>query len=92
MHLRPVDALALSSPALDPGLHAVQKILLATLPRLVPNLRVGNASAARFGAVTWNLCADNQFKFAHCDRRTFSAVSQRTASWHRHLCPQLPHL
>ena len=36
MHLRPVDALVLSSPALDPGLNAVQKILLATLPGIRP--------------------------------------------------------
>ncbi len=42
--LRPgqVDALVMSSPALDPGLNAFQKFLLATLPRLAPNLRVGN--------------------------------------------------
>ncbi len=36
------DALVLSSPALDPGLSGVQKMLLATLPRIVPNLRVDN--------------------------------------------------
>jgi alpha-beta hydrolase superfamily lysophospholipase len=40
--LRPVDGIILSSPALDPGLSAVQKFLLATLPRLAPNLRVDN--------------------------------------------------
>lgn len=40
--LRPVDGLVLSSPALDPGLNAVQKLLLAVLPRIAPNLRVGN--------------------------------------------------
>ena len=40
--IRPVDALVMSSPALDPGLNAVQKILLAVLPRIAPNLRVGN--------------------------------------------------
>jgi len=48
MHIRPVDALVLSSPALDPGLNAVQKLLLATLPRLVPNLRVGNGLDAHY--------------------------------------------
>lgn len=42
LHLRPVDALVLSSPALDTGLSGIQKLLLATLPRLAPNLRVGN--------------------------------------------------
>jgi alpha-beta hydrolase superfamily lysophospholipase len=40
--LRPVDALILSSPALDPGLSAVQKMLVAVLPKIAPNLRVGN--------------------------------------------------
>ena len=48
MHLRPVDALVLSSPALDPGLSAVQKLLLATLPRILPNLRVGNGLDAQY--------------------------------------------
>lgn len=40
-HVR-VDGLVLSSPALDPGLTAFQKLLLATLPRVAPNLAVGN--------------------------------------------------
>jgi len=40
--LRPVEALVLSSPALDPGLNWVQKLLLAVLPKIAPNLRVGN--------------------------------------------------
>jgi alpha-beta hydrolase superfamily lysophospholipase len=40
--LRPVDGLILSSPALNPGLSAFQKILLGTLPKFVPNLRVDN--------------------------------------------------
>lgn len=39
---RPVDALVLSSPGLDAGFSAVQKLLLAVLPRLAPNLRVDN--------------------------------------------------
>ncbi len=42
LHLRPVEGLVLSSPALDTGLSGFQKLLLATLPRLLPNLRVGN--------------------------------------------------
>ena len=40
--LRPVQALVLSSPALDPGLSALQKLLLAVLPKIAPNLRVDN--------------------------------------------------
>jgi alpha-beta hydrolase superfamily lysophospholipase len=39
---RPVQGLVLSSPALDPGLNAVQKVLLALLPHIAPNLRVSN--------------------------------------------------
>lgn len=42
LHLRPVEGLVLSSPALDTGLSAVQKLLLATLPRIAPGLRVAN--------------------------------------------------
>lgn len=37
-----VDGLVLSSPALDAGFKPVQKLLLATLPRIAPNLVVGN--------------------------------------------------
>jgi alpha-beta hydrolase superfamily lysophospholipase len=40
--MRPIDGVILSSPALDPGLNAFQKLLLATLPRLAPNFRVDN--------------------------------------------------
>jgi alpha-beta hydrolase superfamily lysophospholipase len=40
--VRPVDALVLSSPALDPGMSIPQKLLLATLGRLAPSLAVGN--------------------------------------------------
>jgi len=39
---RPVQALVLSSPALDPGMSIPQKLLLASLGRLAPNLAVGN--------------------------------------------------
>lgn len=39
---RPVDALVMSSPALDPGMNAAQKALLAVLGPLAPGLAVGN--------------------------------------------------
>jgi len=42
LSMAPVDALVLSSPALDPGLNAVQKLLVAVLPNIAPDLRVGN--------------------------------------------------
>ena len=42
LKMREVEALVLSSPALDPGLNWFQQILLAVLPRMAPDLRVGN--------------------------------------------------
>ena len=42
LELRPVQGLVMSSPALDPGLSAVQRLLLAVVPNIAPNLRVGN--------------------------------------------------
>lgn len=38
----PVDGLVMSSPAIDPGLSALQKALLAVAPRLLPHLCVNN--------------------------------------------------
>lgn len=46
--IRPVEGLVLSSPALDPGLNPVQKLLLAFLPKLLPDLRVGNGVEPQF--------------------------------------------
>jgi alpha-beta hydrolase superfamily lysophospholipase len=39
---RDVDGLVLSSPALDPGLHVLQRGLLALASRLAPDLRLSN--------------------------------------------------
>jgi len=39
---RPLDALVLSSPALDPGMSGAQKLLLSVLGPLAPNLALGN--------------------------------------------------
>ncbi|RYF37766.1 MAG: alpha/beta hydrolase, partial [Comamonadaceae bacterium] len=43
-----VDGLVMSSPALDPGLNAFQKLLLAILPSMAPNLRVNNGLKPEF--------------------------------------------
>lgn len=40
--LRRLEGLVMASPALDPGLGPLQKLLLATLPHVAPNLTVGN--------------------------------------------------
>lgn len=42
LKIRPVDGLVMSSPALDPGLTALQKTLVTLLPRVAPKLRVNN--------------------------------------------------
>lgn len=42
LNMRKVEGLVLSSPALDAGMNPVQKLLVAVLPRIAPNLRVGN--------------------------------------------------
>jgi alpha-beta hydrolase superfamily lysophospholipase len=39
---RPVDALVLSSPALDPGMNGVQKLLLNLVGPIAPDLALGN--------------------------------------------------
>ena len=39
---REVDALVLSSPALDPGMSGVQKLMLAVAGRVAPHMAVGN--------------------------------------------------
>ena len=44
LNLRQVDGLVLSSPALDAGMNAFQKLLVSVLPRLAPDLRVGVSS------------------------------------------------
>ena len=42
LNIRPVDALVLSSPALGAKLKAIDKLLLAVLPVIAPNLAVAN--------------------------------------------------
>lgn len=43
-----IDGLVLSSPALDAGMNPLQKFLVAVLPRILPDLRVGNGLNADF--------------------------------------------
>jgi len=45
---RLVQGLVLSSPALDPGLGIFQKLLLAVLPKIAPDLRLGNGLNPNF--------------------------------------------
>lgn len=74
--MRPVDALVLSSPALDPGLSGFQKFLLATLPSLLPNLRVGNGLDP-----TW-ICRDSSVVAAYrADPLVHDRIAARLAKF-----------
>ena len=46
--LRKVDGLVMSSPALDVGMNAFQKLLVSVLPKVAPDLRVGNGVKPQF--------------------------------------------
>ena len=45
---RSIDGLILTSPALDPGLNAFQKLLVAALSRIAPNFAAGNGLDPKF--------------------------------------------
>jgi alpha-beta hydrolase superfamily lysophospholipase len=74
LQLRPVEALILSSPALDAGMNAFQKLLVAVLPALLPELRVGNGLKPAF------LSHDPQVVAAYqTDRLVHDRISARLA-------------
>ena len=76
--LRAIDALVLSSPALDPGLNAFQKMLLATLPGIAPNLRVGNGLQVKYLSHDPNdrICARLALFIAQAGRQTLACAGQ----------------
>ena len=48
LSIRSVDGLIMSSPALDAGMSAFQKFLVSVLPKIAPDLRVGNGVKPEF--------------------------------------------
>jgi alpha-beta hydrolase superfamily lysophospholipase len=75
-NIRPVEGLILSSPAFNPGLGMVQKMLLATLPHIAPNLRVGNGLKQQY------LCRDPAVvKAYNRDPLVHDRISARLAKW-----------
>jgi alpha-beta hydrolase superfamily lysophospholipase len=75
LNIAPVDALVMSSPALDPGLNIIQKGLLAILPKIAPNLRIGNGLNANF------ICRDAAVVAAYlADPLVHDRISARLAS------------
>lgn len=74
LHMRAVEALILSSPALDAGMNPLQKLLVAVLPKVLPDLRVGNGLDANY------LSHDAQVVAAYrCDRLVHDRISARLA-------------
>ena len=74
LNIAPVDALVMSSPALDPGLNVMQKALLAILPKIAPNLRIGNGLNANY------ICRDEAVVAAYlADPLVHDRISARLA-------------
>lgn len=48
LRMRPIDGLVLSSPAFDAGLGLLQRLLLAVVPRLAPDLRLSSGVNPRY--------------------------------------------
>ncbi|MES2950978.1 MAG: lysophospholipase [Pseudomonadota bacterium] len=46
--MRKVEGLVMSSPALDAGMNGFQKLLVSILPKIAPDLRVGNGVKPQF--------------------------------------------
>jgi len=46
--MRPIDGLVMSSPALNAGMNSLQKLLVSVLPKIAPDLRVGNGVKPQF--------------------------------------------
>ena len=74
--IRPVEGLILSSPAFDPGLNAVQKLLVSALPHIVPNLRVGNGLKQKYISRDPQVVRDYQN-----DPLVHDRISARLAQW-----------
>jgi alpha-beta hydrolase superfamily lysophospholipase len=74
--VRHVDGLILSSPAFDPGLSTLQKLLLSVMPKIAPNLSVGNGLARQY------LCRDPEVVEAYQnDPLVHDRISPRLAQW-----------
>ena len=74
LRMRSVQGLVLSSPALNAGMNPLQKLLVAVLPRLLPNLRVSN------GLKTQYLTHDPAVVAAYrADKRVHNRISARLA-------------
>jgi alpha-beta hydrolase superfamily lysophospholipase len=76
LNTRPVDGLVLSSPALDAGLSRWQKLLLGIMPRLAPNLCIGNGLNPRY--ISHDEAVVRQYQ---ADRLVHNRISPRLGSF-----------
>ena len=74
LRIRPVQGLVLSSPALNAGMNPFQKLLVAVLPRLVPNLRVSNGLKTQY--LTHDPAVVETYR---ADKRVHNRISARLA-------------
>ncbi len=74
--IRKVDGLILSSPAFDPGLSILQKLLLAVVPKIAPNLSLSNGLNRQY------LCRDaDVVEEYQNDPLVHDRISPRLAQW-----------
>jgi alpha-beta hydrolase superfamily lysophospholipase len=74
--IRQVEGLILSSPAFDVGLSTVQKLLLSVVPKVAPNLSLGNGLKRQY------LCRDSEVIEAYnSDPLVHDRISPRLAHW-----------
>jgi alpha-beta hydrolase superfamily lysophospholipase len=82
--IRPVQCLVLSSPAFDGGFSAFQKLLLAVLPKVAPNLRVDNGVDAQY------VCRDPLVVKAYlADKLVHRKICARLAQYVAQTGPQM---
>jgi alpha-beta hydrolase superfamily lysophospholipase len=81
--MRPVDGLVMSSPALNAGMNAFQKFLVSVLPKIAPDLRVGNGVKPQFISHDPKVVAAYQ-----ADRLVHDRISARLARFIAEAGPQ----
>ncbi len=84
LQLRPVQALVLSSPALDAGLSGFQKFLLSFMPNFFPNLQIGNGLKRDY--ISRDKGVVNAYK---TDRMVHDRISPRLARFIAHAGPAI---
>jgi alpha-beta hydrolase superfamily lysophospholipase len=83
LRMREVDGLVMSSPALNAGMNAFQKFLVSILPKIAPDLRVGNGVKPQF--ISHDPAVVAAYK---ADPLVHDRISARLARFIADACPQ----